>query len=97
MKFDSNGGFITAWGSEGNGDGQLNNPYGITTDNAGRVYVADTRNNRIEMFDSNGHFIAQWGGFGTGDGQFSLPSDVAVDDAGHLILRTQAITVFRSS
>ena len=42
QKFDSNGNFITKWGTEGTGDGQFSNPDGIAVDSSGNVYVADT-------------------------------------------------------
>ena len=52
QKFDSNGNFITKWGSEGSGDGQFNLPEGIAVDSSGNVYIADTGNNRIEVFSN---------------------------------------------
>ena len=49
-KFDSNGTFLTKWGSWGSGDGQFKYPYGVAVDSSGNVYVADTGNNRIQKF-----------------------------------------------
>src|SRR4051812_11467904 len=49
--------FLKGWGSQGNGEGQLNNPTGIAVDSFGNVYVLDTGNNRIQKFDSNGTYI----------------------------------------
>ena len=73
QKFDSNGNFITKWGSEGAGDGQFKSPLGIAIDSSGNVYVADHDNHRIQKFDSNGNFITKWGSDGAGDGQFNTP------------------------
>ena len=51
QKFDSNGTFITKWGSEGDGDGQLSEPEDIAIDPlTNRVYVTDTGNSRIQLF-----------------------------------------------
>jgi PKD domain/NHL repeat len=79
QKFDSNGNFITEWGSEGTGDGQFKTPGGVAVDSSGNVYVADSGNKRIQKFDSNGNFITKWGSEGTGDGQFSQPDGLAID------------------
>ena len=80
QKFDSNGTFITKWGSKGDGDGQFDYPAYIAVDRPGNVYVADTANSRIQKFDSNGTFITKWGSYGRGDGQFlTRPVDIAID------------------
>lgn len=50
QKFDSDGNFITKWGSEGSGEGQFNRPLGISVDSEGNVYVVDTGNYRIQVF-----------------------------------------------
>ena len=39
--------FLTSFGAERTGPGQLMNPYGLTMDKSGVVYVADTGNNRL--------------------------------------------------
>ena len=51
QKFDSNGTFITKWGSTGSADGQFDNPYGVAVDSSsGNVYVVDSGNSRIQVF-----------------------------------------------
>jgi tripartite motif-containing protein 71 len=50
QKFDSNGTFITKWGSQGTGDGQFNVPFSIDIDSLNNVYVADFDNYRIQVF-----------------------------------------------
>ncbi len=79
QKFDSNGKFLTKWGSKGKGDGQFDSPLGLAADGAGNVYVADSGNSRIQKFDSNGTFLTKWGSFGTNDNQFGFPGAIAVD------------------
>ncbi|MGH9927398.1 MAG: hypothetical protein ACRD5B_18680 [Nitrososphaeraceae archaeon] len=41
---------MVSWGSEGTADGQFNEPGGIDVDPLGRVIVADTGNNRMQIF-----------------------------------------------
>ncbi|GAG84246.1 unnamed protein product, partial [marine sediment metagenome] len=84
QKFDSDGTFITKWGSYGGADGEFYQPYGVAVDNAGNVYVAEKYNHRIQKFDSNGVFITKWGGFGSEEGQFNQPYGVAVANTGHV-------------
>jgi DNA-binding beta-propeller fold protein YncE len=61
QKFDSNGNFISKWGSYGTGDGEFEWPEDIAVDGSGNVYVVDLGNDRIQKFDSFGNFITKWG------------------------------------
>ena len=45
------------------GDGQFQQPGGLTLDSQGNVYVMDMRNHRIQKFDRNGRFLTKWGSF----------------------------------
>lgn len=72
------GDFIRTWGTEGFDPGQFRLPRGIAVDSSGNIYVADTRNTRIQKFTSSGTFIKQWGTSGSADGQFLFPAGVAV-------------------
>ena len=70
QKFDSNGTFITKWGSEGDGDGQFSSVTpGLDVDSSGYLYVIDKEVANVQKFDSNGNFITKWGSEGDGDGQ----------------------------
>jgi sugar lactone lactonase YvrE len=59
-KFDRNGKFLMAWGSKGNGPGELNTAHSIAVDKNRRVYVADRSNRRIQVFDENGKLLDIW-------------------------------------
>lgn len=76
--------FTLAWGSEGGGSGQFNEPGGIAADAAGNLYVVDTFNHRVQKFDSGGNFLLTWGSVGSGNGQFGQPTGIAVDTAGNV-------------
>ena len=71
VKLDKDGHFITTWGKHGSDPGEFNTPHSIALDSAGRVYVADRINSRIQIFDPNGKFLAEWK-------QFGRPSSVYV-------------------
>jgi sugar lactone lactonase YvrE len=72
MKFSKDGKLILAWGKHGKAAGELDTPHGIALDSAGRIYIADRANNRIQIFEPDGKFVAEWN-------QFGRPSDVAID------------------
>jgi tripartite motif-containing protein 71 len=50
--FDLNGAFQGTFGGLGTGDGQFSRPTALTFDNAGRLYVCDSVNERIEVFQT---------------------------------------------
>src|SRR6266508_4438300 len=72
------------WGGPGAGQGRFMEPRGVATDARGNLYVADTKNSRIQVFDSNGQFVREFGSKGSGDGQFNEPCGVAVDPQGEI-------------
>jgi DNA-binding beta-propeller fold protein YncE len=72
VKFDKSGKYVTAWGKHGKAAGEFDTPHGIALDSAGRVYVADRANSRVQVFEPDGKFVAEWK-------QFGRPSDIAID------------------
>ena len=70
---------VTTWGTTGQAPGQFHEPMGLASDPQGNLYVADTRNARIQKLTSDGSFLLAWGQPGEGPGEFSKPVDVAVD------------------
>jgi len=89
---------VATWGSLGADEGRFNDPAGIAVDADGNVYVADTRNDRIQKFDNTGAFLLKWGTRGSGDGDFYSPQDVALDPDGNVyVVDSSRIQVFDSS
>lgn len=99
---DGNISTIAGTGTAGvSGDGgaataaKLNYPQGLALDAAGRIYIADTFNQRIRRIDTDGTITTVAGngepGFG-GDGdlaakaQLFYPKGIAVDSEGNLII-----------
>ena len=69
--FDSQGGYLRKWDTEGDGNGQFNSPISISISfSSEEVYVCDANNNRIQVFDAQGRYLRKWGRKGDGDGQF---------------------------
>ena len=95
-KFDSNGKFITSWGSKGSGNGQFNENHGIDIDSSGNVYVVDTRNNRIQKFSSDGTFIHKWGSTGCSAGEFLIPHDITIDSSDNIYISDSGNVHFKS-
>jgi sugar lactone lactonase YvrE len=61
VKFDKNGKFLFAWGSDGTGPGQFKvQVHDVDIDKQGRVFVADRGNNRIQIFDASGKYLDEW-------------------------------------
>ena len=64
----------TGEGCQGDGRGQLNEPWGIAVGGDGSIYVSDTWNHRIQKFDNQGNFITMWGRFDSTGGELGAPS-----------------------
>lgn len=74
------GDILEKWGSiSEKGSNLFSCVYGVAIDHTGRVFVADTGNNRILILDSNGKLITQFGSRGSGAEQFIGPVDIAID------------------
>jgi len=90
---DGSGGlqFKTKFGTTGTGEGQFIDPFGLTLDSSGNVYVSDTSISgtiisRIQVLEPDGsgglQFKTTFGTTGSLDGQFNLPSGLTVDNNG---------------
>jgi sugar lactone lactonase YvrE len=75
VKFSKDGKFIKAWGKRGSGPGEFDEPHSIAMDSKGRLFVADRKNNRIQIFDQDGKFIDQWKQFGRPSGIYISKDD----------------------
>jgi sugar lactone lactonase YvrE len=76
VKFTKDGKFIKAWGSKGTAPGQFDTPHMLAMDSAGRLFVADRVNNRIQIFDQDGQFLDEWKQFGRPSGVYINKNDI---------------------
>ncbi|XP_032093199.1 E3 ubiquitin-protein ligase TRIM71 isoform X2 [Thamnophis elegans] len=72
--------------SEGDSDGKLCRPWGVSVDKEGYIIVADRSNNRIQIFKPCGAFHHKFGTLGARPGQFDRPAGVACDSSRRIVV-----------
>lgn len=77
---------IRTIGKRGHEKGELNFPTNIALDSAGRLYVVDTGNFRVQVFDSEGNLIRTYGQIGDLPGTFTRPKGIAIDSEDHIYI-----------
>jgi len=82
--FDEGANFLNKWGSEGNGEGELNGPSGLAFDGEDNLYVVDSLNHRVQKFTKDGKFLLSFGGEGSEEGQFRMPWGITIDSKGDI-------------
>jgi sugar lactone lactonase YvrE len=96
------------WGFGGDGgpatSAAFRSPWGITVDGAGRLYIADTMNNRVRLVDTNGRISTILGNGKRrflGDngpawaGALTWPNGIAADPDGNLYIADQGNRLIR--
>ena len=85
QKFDSDGNFVTQWGSQGGAEGRFAYVEGIATDSEDNIHVVDNMGGafvveaRIQTFTSAGEFLGSWS-----SNQFKHPRGIAFDSEDNL-------------
>ena len=83
QKFTPEGQFLTAVGASGKGPLQFDYPTDFLFNAANqKLYVTDSRNNRIQILNSDLTFSGSFGKPGSGKGQFDHPRGIACDSTG---------------
>ena len=83
-----------SFGSAGKGDAQFQAPRGIVVAPDGSLYVADSRNNRIQHLTEKGELLQQWGSFAdiaqtsAPGGTFNEPWGIAISPDGAAVYVT---------
>lgn len=55
-------------------------------DKLGKILVADTGNNRIQLFSKLGKYLETIGTKGTGEGELESPNSVIIDRLGNILI-----------
>ena len=61
--YNLDGEYISSWGTKGSDPGYLNGPAGIAFDSEQNLYIADSKNHRIQKVTKRGKHIDSWGSF----------------------------------
>ncbi|MGB9721753.1 MAG: T9SS type A sorting domain-containing protein [bacterium] len=80
-KLDSSGNLLFEFGTKGSGYGEIDRPIGIAL-YGGKIYIADSKNNRISVFDTLGNFVCV---IGDSIG-LSMPFGLVMDSTGCLFV-----------
>ena len=86
QKFDSQGSYLTQWGSRGDGDSQFIEPADIAIDQLDNIYVVDYQSYHVQKFDPNGKLLLRWGSAA----QFTNTGSVAIDPQGNILVCDQS-------
>uniref|UniRef100_A0A3P8XMN6 RING-type E3 ubiquitin transferase n=1 Tax=Esox lucius TaxID=8010 RepID=A0A3P8XMN6_ESOLU len=73
-------------GTRGRDKGEFTNLQGISTSSNGRIVVADSNNQCIQVFSNDGVFKLRFGVRGRSPGQLQRPTGVTVDTNGDIIV-----------
>jgi len=84
MQVSAAGDVAAKWTDTGSGPGEFGgSEWGVAIDGAGNIYIADTRNNRVQELASDGTPITEWDGL-------HAPCGVAVDANGNVYVADTA-------
>ncbi|XP_078608233.1 uncharacterized protein LOC144880104 [Branchiostoma floridae x Branchiostoma japonicum] len=72
-----------SFGEMGSRNGQFNEPSGVAVSDEGEIFVADLRNQRIQVFTVQGTFVRQFSTIVPSEEKMN-PQDVAMDGEGNL-------------
>ena len=78
--------FLYKFGKYGKGDGELNQPRGLSFNNLGHLMVCDSENHRVQVFDTSGKFVTKFGTKGNKKGQFNKPINAVVLSDGRIVV-----------
>ncbi|HKB09031.1 MAG TPA: 6-bladed beta-propeller, partial [Vicinamibacterales bacterium] len=91
----TDGRFVRTIGKRGTEQGEFNFPTNLSVDHAGRLYVTDTLNFRVQIFDADGAFVSSIGTQGDSPGHLNRAKGVGVDSEGHVYVADTSFNNFQ--
>ena len=94
--YDTDLNLLDFFGTRGSGEGKFRQPYDITADRDGCLYIADCYNHRMQVFTHSGSFLRSFGQYGSGPGELNRPVGILVHnehDPPHLQLDTECVAL----
>ncbi len=82
--FKRRGGRTGEWGGKGDQAGRFNAPFRVAVDSAGRVFVTDVMNARVQWFSAFGQHLGTLKKFGAGEGNIFRPTGIFIDRMGRI-------------
>lgn len=82
--FRRGGGTLRAWGRKGDRAGEFQAPFRLAIDAAGRVFVTDVLNARVQWFSAFGQHLGTLKRFGAGEGKILRPTGISLDNRGRI-------------
>lgn len=85
-KYDTNLNLLETYNSYGDDNGQFKEPWCITIDDTGNIYIGDNQRGDIQKLSSDGVYLTKFGESGIDPGKFSSPNDIWVDKSGNVYI-----------
>nr|XP_019578070.1 PREDICTED: tripartite motif-containing protein 2 isoform X5 [Rhinolophus sinicus] len=73
-------------GTKGRNKGEFTNLQGVAASTSGKILIADSNNQCVQMFSNDGQFKSRFGIRGRSPGQLQRPTGVAVHPSGDVII-----------
>ena len=85
--YNQDGSFERNIGEAGSRPGQLRGASDAVVDSQGNIFVADSRNHRVQVFDlESGAHLWSFGQQGDGDGELNTPRSITIDQGNDCVL-----------
>jgi DNA-binding beta-propeller fold protein YncE len=82
--FNSDGELLNTWGEQGEREGQLNGPSGLTFDAEDNIWIVNSLNSRVQRFTKEGRYLGAFGKKGSGEGELDMPWGITIDNEGDI-------------